>query len=267
MSRATASATDRSRSTCGSCARSSSTRRSGRRPAAAVRSGTTSIRRVRFTVPRRPAGRFGDTGVAGLTLGGGLGHLSPSLGLTLDNLLAATVVTADGTIVSASEARIPSSSGHAPRRRWQLRRRHAVHVPAASCGPAARRPDRLPLRGRAGRPHALAGPDGECAPTCSRASGRSTEAHWRAWPARTCRSRGSGSVDEETRSIDELTEGLTPTRNTVRRCTTASSRTPTSESHSVCGTTGRAGSSESSRTSCSCRRSRSSATRQWPEAS
>jgi FAD/FMN-containing dehydrogenase len=51
-----------------------------------------------------PGGTFGDTGVAGLTLGGGIGHLTPSLGLTLDNLLRATVVTAEGGVVSASES-------------------------------------------------------------------------------------------------------------------------------------------------------------------
>jgi FAD/FMN-containing dehydrogenase len=51
-----------------------------------------------------PGGTFGDTGVAGLTLGGGIGHLTPSLGLTLDNLLRATVVTAEGTVLSASES-------------------------------------------------------------------------------------------------------------------------------------------------------------------
>ena len=50
-----------------------------------------------------PGGTFGDTGVAGLTLGGGVGHLLGLHGLTLDNLLAATVVTADGTVVRASE--------------------------------------------------------------------------------------------------------------------------------------------------------------------
>src|SRR5437588_2763324 len=50
-----------------------------------------------------PGGTFGDTGVAGLTLGGGIGHLSPTYGLSLDNLLAATVVAADGSVVSASE--------------------------------------------------------------------------------------------------------------------------------------------------------------------
>ncbi len=50
-----------------------------------------------------PGGTFGDTGIAGLTLGGGIGHLTPSYGLTLDNLLGATVVTADGSVLSASE--------------------------------------------------------------------------------------------------------------------------------------------------------------------
>jgi FAD/FMN-containing dehydrogenase len=49
-----------------------------------------------------PGGTFGDTGIAGLTLGGGIGHLTPSYGLTLDNLLRATVVTADGSVLSAS---------------------------------------------------------------------------------------------------------------------------------------------------------------------
>jgi FAD/FMN-containing dehydrogenase len=50
-----------------------------------------------------PGGTFGDTGVAGLTLGGGIGHLIGPHGLTLDNLLAAKVVTADGGVVHASE--------------------------------------------------------------------------------------------------------------------------------------------------------------------
>jgi FAD/FMN-containing dehydrogenase len=54
-----------------------------------------------------PGGTFGDTGIAGLTLGGGIGHLSPSFGLTLDNLLAATVVTVDGRVVTASASNEP----------------------------------------------------------------------------------------------------------------------------------------------------------------
>lgn len=51
-----------------------------------------------------PGGTFGDTGVAGLTLGGGIGHLVGLHGLTLDNLIRATVVTVDGEVLSASEA-------------------------------------------------------------------------------------------------------------------------------------------------------------------
>jgi FAD/FMN-containing dehydrogenase len=50
-----------------------------------------------------PGGTFGDTGVAGLTLGGGIGHLIGLHGLTLDNLVAATVVTAGGDVLRASE--------------------------------------------------------------------------------------------------------------------------------------------------------------------
>src|SRR3954470_9111999 len=49
-----------------------------------------------------PGGVVGSTGVTGLTLGGGIGHLTAQYGLTCDNLIAAELVTPAGDVIRAN---------------------------------------------------------------------------------------------------------------------------------------------------------------------
>jgi FAD/FMN-containing dehydrogenase len=53
------------------------------------------------------AGTAADTGIAGLTLGGGFGRIGPKYGLTIDNLTGAEVVTADGKLLRADRHENP----------------------------------------------------------------------------------------------------------------------------------------------------------------
>ena len=76
-------------------------------------------------------GDAGSVGIGGITLAGGIGFLARKNGLTIDDLLAADVVTADGE-AGPCERGLGAGPllGH-PRRRGQLRRRHPPQAEAA----------------------------------------------------------------------------------------------------------------------------------------
>ncbi len=102
-----------------------------------------------------PTGIISSTGVGGLTLGGGHGYLARRHGLTVDNLLSAEMVLADGSQVTRQREREPGSLLGDPRRRRQLRSRDGVHVPGASARDDRGRPDLLGDRGLRRAPRGL----------------------------------------------------------------------------------------------------------------
>ena len=104
-----------------------------------------------------PSGIISTTGVGGLTLGGGLGHLTRKYGLAIDNLLEAEIVLASGERVRASADENPDLYLGDPRGRRQLRGRHRVHLSPARRRHGDRRPNVLATRGgvpRCSRPTA-----------------------------------------------------------------------------------------------------------------
>ncbi len=141
------------------------------RPAAARR-GASSIARPRRTASRRPAARSSTTGIAGLTLGGGLGWLMRSYGLACDNIIGADVVTADGQAAARERDGEPDLFWGAARRRRKFWRRHDVRIPAAPGVDDSRRHVDLSARAGARRAASLSRRARSRRPTRSRCSPR-----------------------------------------------------------------------------------------------
>ena len=122
-----------------SCSRRSGMRRRRDRPAAPDRPRRRRRRcgRTSSTPPRRTAsialhGSSPDVGVAGYSLGGGMGWLARTHGLQANSLTAIELVTADGELVRTDARPRPGAVLGAARRRRQLRRRHRARVPRST---------------------------------------------------------------------------------------------------------------------------------------
>ena len=105
-----------------------------------------------------------DTGLVGLTLGGGIGRLARKHGLSCDNMAAAEVVTADGRILRASQGDNAGPLLGLARRRGQFRRRHGSCLsPPSAWADGSGRIAYLPVARRARRFEALRRVLGGCA--------------------------------------------------------------------------------------------------------